>query len=161
MENEKGKIGLGTVYSELYNEMRRYRDYELTSSAWYTIYELAILGFITSNNYANISGNIQIVVLKYKIGVIIHILVLIVSTYIFIAACHALWFTKNNYTPMRQFVKDKFDNNKGAIEGDILQELIQVMPNRKIVPLHFLYGVHVLLLFAIYLIIFLRWLTSG
>jgi hypothetical protein len=39
------------VYRELYNEMRRYRDYEFQSSTWYTAILTAVLGFLISQRF--------------------------------------------------------------------------------------------------------------
>ena len=39
------------VYRELYNEMRRYRDYEFHSSTWYTAILTAVLGFLISQRF--------------------------------------------------------------------------------------------------------------
>ena len=41
-----GSISHESVYAEMYSEMRRYRDYEFTSSTWYLAMLLAILGFL-------------------------------------------------------------------------------------------------------------------
>ena len=37
-------VARDTVYSEMYAEMRRFRDYELSSASWYTAMLLALLG---------------------------------------------------------------------------------------------------------------------
>ena len=63
-ESERPNIDAVTrdvVYAEMYNEMRRFRDYEFTSSMWYTALLLAILGFVvavrfgdTARSFANL-----------------------------------------------------------------------------------------------------------
>ena len=46
-----GRISDDCYYQEMYQEMRRYRDYELTAATWYTTMLLAILGFIVSKDH--------------------------------------------------------------------------------------------------------------
>ncbi len=43
-----------TVYAERYNEMRRYRDYELTAATWYTAILLGVLGLIVTAKFGDI-----------------------------------------------------------------------------------------------------------
>lgn len=50
---DKNKVSTDTIYQEMYQEMRRYRDYELTSSTWYTAFLIAILGFLAKVVYGN------------------------------------------------------------------------------------------------------------
>lgn len=47
MDTEK----IATYYSERYNEMRRFRDYELTISTWFSAILLAILGIIATEKF--------------------------------------------------------------------------------------------------------------
>ena len=42
--HNQGEVSLDTAYIELYNEMRRLRDYQLASSRWYSTILLAISG---------------------------------------------------------------------------------------------------------------------
>lgn len=42
-----------SIYSELCNELRRYRDYELTAATWYTAILLALLGFYASAKFGS------------------------------------------------------------------------------------------------------------
>ena len=42
----KDKITPDVVYQEMYQEMRRFRDYELTAATWYTTILLAFLGYV-------------------------------------------------------------------------------------------------------------------
>jgi uncharacterized membrane protein len=50
---QPNKVTPEAVYAEMYNEMRRFRDYEFTSSMWYTAILLAIVGFVASTRFAN------------------------------------------------------------------------------------------------------------
>lgn len=47
------EVSKDAVYRELYNEMRRIRDYEFTSSMWYTALLLAISGFILTVRFGH------------------------------------------------------------------------------------------------------------
>lgn len=52
-ESQPPKVeGPEPVYAELYNEMRRYRDYEFQSSTWYTAILIAVLAFLISQRFA-------------------------------------------------------------------------------------------------------------
>ncbi len=42
--NKIPKAGPDEVYSQLYHEMRRHRDYELTTSTWHMLLLLGVLG---------------------------------------------------------------------------------------------------------------------
>ncbi|MCX9076077.1 MAG: hypothetical protein OIN88_15745 [Candidatus Methanoperedens sp.] len=50
-DDKEKDVSKDTVYSEFYNEMRRFRDYELTASTWYMAILLAITGFILSAKF--------------------------------------------------------------------------------------------------------------
>lgn len=50
---EQKEVTREAVYGEMYNELRRYRDYEFTSSTWYTAILVAILGFLVATRFEN------------------------------------------------------------------------------------------------------------
>ncbi len=53
MAKKKGlRISPETVYSELYNEMRRYRDSELNSSVWFTAIIVGGLSIIVTDKFS-------------------------------------------------------------------------------------------------------------
>lgn len=51
MQSDNHEVSRDAVYSELYEEMRRYRDYELTASTWYTAILVGILGSIIAAKF--------------------------------------------------------------------------------------------------------------
>jgi hypothetical protein len=53
LEDAKEKISPDIVYQEMYQEMRRYRDYELISSQWYTGFLVVILGALIAGKQFN------------------------------------------------------------------------------------------------------------
>ena len=44
-------VSVDTVYSEMYNEMRRYRDYQFSNAKWHTTSFLALIGAILAAKY--------------------------------------------------------------------------------------------------------------
>lgn len=53
LEDAKENISPDAVYQEMYQEMRRYRDYEITSSQWYTGFLVIILGAMINAKQLN------------------------------------------------------------------------------------------------------------
>jgi hypothetical protein len=51
MTDETRKVSPDTVYMQMYAELRRYRDYELTVATWFTSILLAMLGAIVAGKY--------------------------------------------------------------------------------------------------------------
>jgi hypothetical protein len=49
--SQTDSVSRDAVYAEMYNEMRRCRDYELTASTWYTAILLAVLVLFVSIKY--------------------------------------------------------------------------------------------------------------
>jgi hypothetical protein len=47
------EVGREAVYGEVYNELRRYRDYEFSSSTWYTALLFAVLGFLIATRFGD------------------------------------------------------------------------------------------------------------
>lgn len=96
-------VSRDTVYSEHYNELRRYRDYELTASTWYTVILLGALGFIIS---AKFGGDIP----PKPLGIAltnyfpIQFFVALVSTMIGGASLYSIRFANLRYQELRNYM---------------------------------------------------------
>lgn len=88
------------VYQELYQEMRRFRDYELSSSTWYTVILLAILSAIISVKYASDS------LLKVSLfgDCTIKIVVLLVIFLIGFSNIWSTYYVRRRYHHLRNYV---------------------------------------------------------
>jgi len=95
------KVSSDIAYQELYQEMRRYRDYELSASTWYTTILLAILGGILAAKY----GNPALIQLFRECFVkfIAAFIVLIVGG----SGVWSIYFSHRRYRHIRDYVFDK------------------------------------------------------
>jgi hypothetical protein len=48
-----------TVYREMYTEMRRFRDYEFSSSTWFTALLLGIFAFVVMTRHGDASASLK------------------------------------------------------------------------------------------------------
>ena len=103
MANKKvDKVSSDVVYSELYNESRRYRDYELTVSTWYTAILLSFLGFYVSEK---INSNPTII--NYSI---ITPLILVLSSVLGLSSIYSVWFVHRRNSQIRKLM-NKFESD--------------------------------------------------
>jgi hypothetical protein len=59
MDTPDDSVTVNTVYSEMYNEIRRCRDYEMTASTWYTAILLGVLVAIVSAKYGDQTSDLK------------------------------------------------------------------------------------------------------
>ena len=98
---DKNIISKESVYREMYNEMRRYRDYELNSSKWYSTILIAILGFILKDKiFISKSLDYQ-TSSKYNLQFII--LISIITILIVTASCHGVWVAHKRHDELRRY----------------------------------------------------------
>jgi len=102
--NDMDEVSKDTVYSEMYIEMRRFRDYQIKASMWYTTILVSILGFIFTIKFAHIQ-NISFQL--FRANLIIKILILTVATVIGVAACLTILYTNGRYYSLRKYT-DKY-----------------------------------------------------
>jgi ATP/ADP translocase len=79
----KDTISSDIVYQELYNEMRRFRDYELSISGWYTTIILGITGVIITIKAALYSSGKSETIFDYpllKISLVAVIIFLVAAS---------------------------------------------------------------------------------
>ncbi len=93
------------VYSELYNEMRRYREYQFSSTKWYTTIYLALLGVVFYAKYGVRASELNAIVsqgnFKFTIAVIAFLLCF--------NSCHTILYTHDRYTSLRKFTDNTLE----------------------------------------------------
>jgi len=128
MSNEASK---DAVYSEFYEEMRRFRDFELNVSTWYTNILLAILaGIIALKVGAGICPNTNPAV---EFVIIIVVILLGYSSY------YSIKYANRRYRQLRKYVDENLEPDWKDFEPEKI----------KIVPRHFILLTQVLLLISI------------
>ena len=92
------EVSKNTVYSELYAEMRRYRDYELVASPWYTMILLAILGAILTMKFGATESKLYEFINRKEIKFIVFVVV----TFIGFSICYSLRYVSQRYHELRE-----------------------------------------------------------
>ncbi len=102
------KINDETIYSERYNEMRRFRDYELTVSTWYSAILLAILGSIASEKFNQKS------LLFIHLNSNLTYQVFIASAVVIIGLCfvYSLCYVSFRYQELRTYMTEFIEPNE-------------------------------------------------
>lgn len=97
------RVSSDIAYQELYQEMRRYRDYELSVSTWYTAILLAILSGVFTAKYGDL-GLDQLAsecVTKF----IAAFVVLITGG----SGIYSIWFSHRRYKHISEYIFSKVD----------------------------------------------------
>ena len=100
--NKPEEVSSDIAYQELYQEMRRYRDYELSVSNWYTTILLAILGGILTAKYG---GNLGLEKLARE-GLFKFVAVFIVLL-IGISGMWSVYFSHRRHEHLSDYIFDK------------------------------------------------------
>lgn len=102
IRNDKPEeVSSDIIYQELYQEMRRYRDYELSASMWYTTILLAVLGAILSAKYG---GNLGLE--KFMDECIVKFITAFIILIIGSSGMWSVYFSHRRYNHLRSFVND-------------------------------------------------------
>ncbi len=133
------EVSKNTVYSELYAEMRRYRDYELIVSPWYTMILLAILGAILTVKFGTTESKLYELINRKEIKFIVFVVV----TFIAFSICYSLWYVSQRYHELRKHA-DKLEPEWNKLK----------LKPMKFAPSLLMLTIQVILTIAIYLIIF-------
>ena len=99
--NSNNEVSKDTVYSELYTEMRRYRDYELTASTWYIVILLAILGAILTVKFGPVESDLSNF---FKFNLLIQLTIAGFATLIGVGGCYSVIFASLRYHELRKYV---------------------------------------------------------
>jgi hypothetical protein len=95
------EISKEVVYQEMYAEMRRSRDYELTSSTWYTTIFLALILAILNLKFGNnpsITTLMQNSSFKIVTSIVFYILAF--------GSIYPVWYSSNSFKVMREWTND-------------------------------------------------------
>ena len=87
------------VYQEMYQELRRFRDYELTVSAWYTTILIAIAGAVFT------SSNFQSLLSSWLLKIIISIVIILIA----FSSINSILYVRSRYSQIRSFVDDTLE----------------------------------------------------
>lgn len=103
--NEK-EVSIDTVYSEMYAEMRRHRDYQFSSATWHTTLLLALAGLILAAKYGgNISGMKDIIANHAETKWIIGLIAVVVC----FNSCYAIIYSHRRYADLRKYADDNIE----------------------------------------------------
>lgn len=94
-------VNRDAVYAQLYFEMRRYRDYELTAATWWTALLVAILsGLLWISAASGAAQNILVPILRdFRVKTL-----MTVPLFLFgLGILHALHYTNLRYQVLRRF----------------------------------------------------------
>ena len=124
--NEK-EISKGVIYSEIYTEMRRYRDYELSAATWYTAILIVMLGFIVTDKS-------DVTFVRVAIGVL--------STILGGSSIYSIWYVNRRYGQLLEIMNNHLEPQwKKAVFKNIRTEMI-------LRPRHLIFIVQVSLILA-------------
>jgi hypothetical protein len=96
------KVSSDVAYQEMYQEMRRYRDYELSASAWYTTILLAILGGILAAKYEGSPDLVKLTGECFARFAAVFVVLLIGAS-----GMWSVYFSYRRYKHIRDYVFDK------------------------------------------------------
>ena len=148
----KNQIQVDTVYQEMYQEMRRYRDYELTSSTWYTAFLIAILGFLITTIHGD---NQQFIELRLILttNLYVQILTALMIVILGLASLYSVRYVNLRYQEITHYI---FDNPETEyFRPESIKKFISKTRNKKIKPVDLIYLVHLLILAVSNTVIFL------
>lgn len=145
-EDNQAKINIDIIYQEYLQEMRRYRDYELISSTWYTAILIAITGFVINVIYGK-----DFPQLKYLLNsnLSVQVLTSLATTILGCASVYSIRWANLRYEELKYFVF--------TVKADLIPKDYKFDPKpRKFKPVCLIYCVHFLILVIINYVIFSR-----
>ncbi len=98
------EVGREAVYAQIYDEMRRYRDYEFNSSSWYTALLLATIGFLIAVRFGGTAPQLKVLLVTNGF---LKLAVIVSAALIAAASCYLIYFSSRRYQYLREWV----DNN--------------------------------------------------
>ena len=147
LDNEK--VSIDTVYAEHYNEMRRYRDYEIAAPTWYFAILFVFLGFIVSSKFDDafqVASNASI----FDVSFPAKLLAALLSTTVTTMSLYSIRFANIRYHEIRDYVNTLEPQWKTFIPS-----------KRKITPVHLVYISHGLLLGILVFLLFFPPVRDG
>ncbi len=139
-QSKNTEVSDESIYSELCNELRRYRDYELTAATWYTAILLALLAFYASAKFGS-DG-------EYVRSLAASILVLSLSTVLGFSSCYSVWFAHWRYSDIRDIVREKHLEPKWVVDA-----FKKITDKKAIPPRYLIYLIQLLLVLATWFVV--------
>jgi hypothetical protein len=100
-ESDTTGVRREAVYREMYNECRRYRDYEFTSSSWYTALLLAMFGFLVATRF----GDTAPVLAQWLAeSWVLRVCVVLGGAVIAGTANFLIWYSSGRYQELRRYM---------------------------------------------------------
>jgi len=138
--NNSNEVSKDTVYSELYAEMRRFRDYELAVSTWYTAILIAILAALLTAKFGAVQSDFSQILGTNFLN---RLLIVGFVTLIFSGGCYSVIYSHQRYNELRKYVDECLE-----------PEWKKFKPKkRKVTPREFMLLTQALLLIAIDIIV--------
>jgi len=94
------------VYGEVYNEMRRYRDYEFTSSTWFTALLLAVLGFLVATRYGETASRFESILAR---SCVLKFFVVLGAGVVATTSSYLVWYSSHRYQELRAWANDHLE----------------------------------------------------
>lgn len=139
-ENKSDEVSRDTVYSEMYAEMRRFRDYHLNVASWYTVILLAILTAVLTMKFG--SGQPGIFQ-RLGTNLLVKISILVFATLLGMSSCRSIRYASKRYDELRKYVDDHLE----PLWKDFKPKRV------KFTPQFFMLTTQILLVLAVYLFI--------
>jgi hypothetical protein len=95
------KVSSDIAYQEMYQEMRRYRDYELSVSTWYMTFLLAILGGIFTAKFGELGFD------NLANNCVVQTIVVFVVLLIGSSGMWSVYYSHRRYKHIRDYIFDK------------------------------------------------------
>ena len=105
-QNTPDKVKSETVYGEVYNEMRRYRDFEFTSSTWYTALLLAAFGFLIATRYGETASRFDLILAT---SCTLKLLVVLGAAIIAATSNFLVWYSHQRYRELRDWTNNALE----------------------------------------------------
>ena len=93
--------GTNIVYTELYAEMRRYRDYEFRSATWFIAILIAILGFLISARFGR-AGDLSVFGNAMVNDCLLKLALIAGTGLLGFTSCYLVWYAGSRYDELRQ-----------------------------------------------------------
>jgi hypothetical protein len=100
------EVSIDTVYSEMYTEMRRHRDYQFSSATWYTTLLLALVGLILAAKYGENKSGVKDIIINHAE---IKWIIVLVAAVVCFNSCYAILYSHQRYSDLRGYTDDNLE----------------------------------------------------
>jgi len=134
-DNNDNKINIEgeVIFKEMYQEMRRHRDYVHISSTWYTTFLIAIIGFLLNSNKYNYLYEI----IRSNDRSIFKFIIFAIALCILLFSIFSVGYSQSRYDETKDFINKNF------------RSILPDPPRKTFTPRHVIYITQVLLFLTI------------